>query len=333
MKVLFIIPSNEPPVLEGNFSPRFKDFVAQCLRKSPTERPTALELLQHPFIRSANHVSHLTDLLERNQIASDDRNDDEDFASSGDSSIRSNLSRSMNGGERSQFVDSSNSGSSSVFAMSGGNGFTTINNSMTTTSCSTELGSFSHGGADTVVGGYLETSSNGGDHDRFARSKVHTRAKSTSVDSGWDFNTIRISSSTTTTATTTATVSSSAFFARTLETVETPSVYEAHVGYSEEIVNSSSAIESSSENGDNGGDGNMDEDEEVFENIVKPAIFDVLGGAMDAEPLDEEDEAAATRREELLFDFLHAFESLNQEKGLLSKVLNSLLVNGSQQQS
>lgn len=316
MKVLFIIPSNEPPVLEGNFSPRFKDFVAQCLRKCPAERPTALELLQHPFIRAANHVSHLTDLLERNQIASDDC--DEDFASS-DHSSNSNTSRSMNRGERSQFGDSS---SSSVFAMSG-NGFTTINS--TTISSSTKPGSSSNG-ADTV-GGYLETSSGEG-HDRFARSKVHTRAKSTSVDSGWDFNTIRISSSTTTvTATATATVSSGTFFAPTLvETVETP-VYETHVGYSEEIVNSSSATASD----DGGGDGTMDEDEEAFENIVKPAIFDVLGGAMDAEPLDEDDEEATKLREELLFDFLHAFESLNQEKGLLRKVLNSLLVNGTQQ--
>lgn len=318
MKVLFIIPSNEPPVLEGNFSPRFKDFVAQCLRKSPAERPTALELLQHPFIRAANHVSHLTDLLERNQIVSDNR--DEDFAISGHSS-NSNTSRSMNGGERSQFGGSS---SSSVFAMSG-NGFTTINS--TTISSSTESGSSSND-ADTV-GGYLETSS-GEDHDRFARSKVHTRAKSTSVDSGWDFNTIRISSSTTTaTAITTAAVSSGTFFVPTLvETVETP-VYEARIGYSEEIVNSSSATATAS--GDGGGDGTMDENEEAFENIVKPAIFDVLGGALDAEPLDEDDEEAAKLREELLFDFLHAFESLNQEKGLLRKVLDSLLVNGTQQ--
>lgn len=322
MKVLFIIPSNEPPVLEGNFSPRFKDFVAQCLKKSPAERPTAMELLQHPFIRSANHVSHLTDLLERNQIASDDHDEEEDFVSSTNSS---NTSRSIsNRGDRSQFGESSNSSSSSVFATSTGNGH--MSNSTSTSSLSTEPGSFSTGGTDTV-GGYLETTNGGEDHDRFARSKVHARAKSTSVDSGWDFNTIRISSSTTTTATTT-TVSSSTFFAPTLEIVETPPpLYEAHVGYSEEIVRSSSAVETAS---DDGGDGTMDEDEEAFENTVKPAIFDVLGGAMDAEPLDEDDEEATKLREELLFDFLHAFESLNQEKGLLSKVLNSLLVNGSQ---
>ncbi|KXN86272.1 Serine/threonine-protein kinase svkA [Leucoagaricus sp. SymC.cos] len=67
MRVLFLIPKAKPPVLEGPFSPAFKDFVAQCLTKDPAPRPTASELLQHRFIRSARKTSYLTELIERYQ--------------------------------------------------------------------------------------------------------------------------------------------------------------------------------------------------------------------------------------------------------------------------
>jgi serine/threonine protein kinase len=51
MRVLFMIPQQDPPKLEGEFSHEFRDFVALCLRKRARERPTAQELLSHPFIR------------------------------------------------------------------------------------------------------------------------------------------------------------------------------------------------------------------------------------------------------------------------------------------
>lgn len=67
MRVLFLIPKAKPPVLEGSFSPAFKDFVARCLTKDPGARPSAKELLEHRFIRSARKTSYLAELIERYQ--------------------------------------------------------------------------------------------------------------------------------------------------------------------------------------------------------------------------------------------------------------------------
>lgn len=65
MKVLFLIPKNPPPELEGNFSKAFKEFIELCLQKDPRRRPSARELLKHPFVRRAKKTSYLTELIER----------------------------------------------------------------------------------------------------------------------------------------------------------------------------------------------------------------------------------------------------------------------------
>ena len=69
MKVLFLIPKASAPRLEGNnYSREFKDFIAACLVKDPDRRPTAKELLQHRFIRSAGKVEGLQELIQRKQM-------------------------------------------------------------------------------------------------------------------------------------------------------------------------------------------------------------------------------------------------------------------------
>jgi serine/threonine-protein kinase 24/25/MST4 len=68
MKVLFHIPKNPPPRLEGSFSRDFKDFVAQCLVKDADRRPSAKDLLKHRFIKSSGKVEALQELIERKQM-------------------------------------------------------------------------------------------------------------------------------------------------------------------------------------------------------------------------------------------------------------------------
>ncbi|KAF4526896.1 hypothetical protein B566_EDAN014518 [Ephemera danica] len=65
MRVLFLIPKNNPPQLTGSYSKHFKDFVEACLNKDPENRPTARELLRFPFIRKAKKNSYLVDLIDR----------------------------------------------------------------------------------------------------------------------------------------------------------------------------------------------------------------------------------------------------------------------------
>ena len=67
MRVLFLIPKAKAPVLDGPFTPAFKEFVSLCLTKDPSQRPTSKELLQHRFIRMARKTSSLTELIERYQ--------------------------------------------------------------------------------------------------------------------------------------------------------------------------------------------------------------------------------------------------------------------------
>uniref|UniRef100_A0A0A9WA92 Serine/threonine-protein kinase 3 n=1 Tax=Lygus hesperus TaxID=30085 RepID=A0A0A9WA92_LYGHE len=72
LRALFIIPNSPPPRLVDDtendyvWSDEAKDFMAQCCQMDPSKRPTAKELLQHPFICNiVNPESVLLPLVEK----------------------------------------------------------------------------------------------------------------------------------------------------------------------------------------------------------------------------------------------------------------------------
>jgi len=85
MRVLFLIPKNNPPQLTGNFSKQFKEFVETCLNKDPENRPSAKELMRHPFIKKAKKNNHLMDLIDRYRKWKLTRGDESDTDSGGES--------------------------------------------------------------------------------------------------------------------------------------------------------------------------------------------------------------------------------------------------------
>ncbi|XP_078544675.1 serine/threonine-protein kinase 26 isoform X2 [Lissotriton helveticus] len=89
MRVLFLIPKNNPPTLLGEFSKPFKEFIDACLNKDPTFRPTAKELLKHKFIvKNAKRTSYLTELIDRFKRWKAEGHSDDD-SDSGDSDSES----------------------------------------------------------------------------------------------------------------------------------------------------------------------------------------------------------------------------------------------------
>jgi len=64
LKAIFLIPVRPPPKLTNPdaWSPEFNSFIAACLQKKPQDRPTALDLLKHPFLLRESAVKSNTAL-------------------------------------------------------------------------------------------------------------------------------------------------------------------------------------------------------------------------------------------------------------------------------
>ncbi|ORY97650.1 kinase-like domain-containing protein [Syncephalastrum racemosum] len=70
LTIFSMIVHDTPPSLAASgcryhYSAPFEDFVRSCLCKSPEKRPSATEILQHPFLRKAHTATHLQRYLFR----------------------------------------------------------------------------------------------------------------------------------------------------------------------------------------------------------------------------------------------------------------------------
>lgn len=72
MKVLMMTLQNDPPTLDmcaeekdqySKFSKTFRKMIAECLKKDPTERPTAKQLLKHDFFKKAKDKRYIASHL------------------------------------------------------------------------------------------------------------------------------------------------------------------------------------------------------------------------------------------------------------------------------
>lgn len=51
MQALFRIGRGVPPLVPDSLSADARDFILQCLQVNPSARPTASQLLDHPFVK------------------------------------------------------------------------------------------------------------------------------------------------------------------------------------------------------------------------------------------------------------------------------------------
>ncbi|CAG5128414.1 unnamed protein product [Candidula unifasciata] len=70
MSALYHIAQNDSPSLSGgDWSDEFRNFVDACLHKVPKDRPSAAELLSHPFVKKTRRVDVILELILRTKMA------------------------------------------------------------------------------------------------------------------------------------------------------------------------------------------------------------------------------------------------------------------------
>lgn len=74
VSALFKIQTDPPPYLDQSFSSGFRDFVTLCLQKDMNQRPSAEQLLEHKFIKSAKKIYYLSDLLDTSNLVKKEHN-------------------------------------------------------------------------------------------------------------------------------------------------------------------------------------------------------------------------------------------------------------------
>lgn len=115
MRAIFMIPSRPPPKLSKPelWSEKFNDFIDKCLTKNPDNRASAVELLEHPFIKNARSSEILKSLIQETdklieeaggrEIAlglvqsSSEEEDEEDESSDGETQRASKTQRDSGG--------------------------------------------------------------------------------------------------------------------------------------------------------------------------------------------------------------------------------------------
>ncbi|XP_071717586.1 mitogen-activated protein kinase kinase kinase 1-like [Rutidosis leptorrhynchoides] len=57
MQALFRIGRGEPPLIPETLSIEAQDFIGKCLQVNQSDRPTAAQLLMHPFVKTSAYES------------------------------------------------------------------------------------------------------------------------------------------------------------------------------------------------------------------------------------------------------------------------------------